>query len=132
MLSASRDQEFPMDWTVEHVWFRASVVSRRGSVVHVEYLVRGWEALDHDLEDTMWECWEEGGPVDPREAEYDGDAWTGETDVLAKRAVRVAREAEGGRGARAVRRADARKWQREGEWDDGDGKRVRSGRRDVA
>jgi len=76
--------------------------------VHIEYVVRGWEALDHDLADTVWEHWEAGGSIDPREADYDGEAWMGEVDGLAERAADVARKARGGRSARASRRADAR------------------------
>jgi len=111
-------------WTVDRVWFRAVVTSRRGSVVHVDYLVRGWEPLDHDLSVTTWEHWEEGGPIDPGEAGYDGEEWLGEADWLAERAAQVAREATGGRDARAKRRTDARKRRQEEGEDEGGAKRV--------
>jgi len=115
-------------WTGERVWFRAVVASREGFVVRVEYVVRGWEALDHDLNGTTWERWEEGGPIDPKEADYEGEQWLGETDWLAERAVQVAREAAGGRGARVAAREEARKRRQEGGGEEGEAKRDRRGR----
>ena len=71
--------------------------------------------------------WEEGGPIDPGEAEYDGEQWLGESDPLAERAARVAREAVGGRGERAAARAAARKRQAEGGSGEGREKRAKGG-----
>ena len=114
-------------WTCDRVWFRCRVVSRLASEARVDYFVQGWAECVHDLASTTWERWEEGGPIDPGEAEYDGEQWLGERDVLAERAARVAQEAEGGRGERAAARAAARKRRAEGERGAGSEKRVRGG-----
>ena len=73
-------------WTSDRVWFRCRVLGRLASVVRVDYVVHGWNEETHDLEVVAWEQWAEGGPIDPGEAEYDGEQWLGERDVLAEHA----------------------------------------------